>query len=460
MTATPLLPGFYPDPSICRAGDDLYLVNSSFEYVPGVPLFHSRDLLHWTQLGHVLDRPSQLRLTPGLAGASGGIFAPTIRHHDGTFYLITTNVAEAGRGHLIVRTQDPAGPWSDPVYTAGATGIDPDLAWDTAGTCYLTWCAPTRGIFQATVDPGTGELRSAPRLLWPGTGLADTEGPHLYRRADWWYLVVAEGGTGRGHGVSVARSRRPTGPFEPHSDNPVFSHRSTGHPVQHTGHADLVELADGRWAMVYLGVRPRGAFPGFHVNGRETFLAAVDWRDDWPVVVEDQFTVPPTPTAFVDDFTGPDLHPRWVSPAGHEDLRCVRARDLDWQVEATIDGGDARLVVRLDDAHWAGLERRGAELTVRMVIGPLDQVLATRSGLAARVPLVIRAVGNAEQYSRGGPDRIELGYLVDAHFERLSTVDGRYLSTEVAGGFTGRMIGVQALGEAVVTRFGYSPGVL
>lgn len=308
MTVNPIIPGFYPDPAICRVGGDYYLAASSFEYFPGVPIFHSRNLTEWEQIGNVLDRPTQLNVAPGLAGASSGIYAPTLRHHDGLFWLVTSNFNDIRKGHLIVRAEDPAGDWSEPVYTEGAIGIDPDLAWDDDGTCQLTWSM--LGITQATVDPASGRLLSPPRKLWNGTGLAHPEGPHVFPRNGWWYLLIAEGGTGPGHSVSIARSRSITGPFEGHPANPILSHRSTDHPVQSTGHADVVELADGRWAMVHLGVRPHGTHPHWHVNGRETFLTGIAWDDDWPVVVEDAFTVPMTDTSFVDEFPAADLHPR------------------------------------------------------------------------------------------------------------------------------------------------------
>ncbi|GAA4994456.1 glycoside hydrolase family 43 protein [Yinghuangia aomiensis] len=491
MNSHPILPGFHPDPSICRVGDDYYLATSSFEYFPGVPIFHSRNLTGWEQIGNVLDRPSQLNVAPGIAGASGGIYAPTLRHHDGVFWMITTNRADLRKGHLIVRADDPSGPWSDPVYTTGAIGIDPDLAWDEDGTCYMTWSM--LGIMQSALDPSTGTLLGEPRKLWEGTGLSHPEGPHLFPRNGWWYLVIAEGGTGPGHGVSIARSRFPTGPFEGHPANPFLSHRSTDHPVQNTGHADLVELPDGRWAMVHLGVRPRGAHPKWHVNGRETFLTGIDWVDDWPVPATDAFMAPAPDTSFADEFTGPHLHPRWIAPGvdprsfvtlrGNADgtppngavlragrrpearearhLLSVRVRDDEWQATATVPAGDAALVIRIDDAHWAAVERVGDTVSVRMVIGPLDQTLATAEGIAADRPLVVRAVAVPEDFNpRNPPDRLELGFL-DGGFHRLAEVDGRYLSTEVAGGFTGRVVGVEALGaDAVLTRFAYQAAAL
>ncbi|HET6856418.1 MAG TPA: family 43 glycosylhydrolase, partial [Streptomyces sp.] len=322
----PVLAGFHPDPSVCRVGADYYLVCSSFEYFPGVPIFHSRDLVNWTQIGNALDRPSQLALEIGSgAASSGGIYAPTLRHHDGRFHLIVTNCAPGG-GNLLVTATDPAGPWSEPVPLPGVPGIDPDLAWDEDGTC---WCT-VAGVSQVRLDTVTGETGGPPRKIWSGTpGAKAPEAPHLYRIGDWWYLLIAEGGTERGHGISIARATRPDGPFEPCPDNPVLSHRSTDHPVQNTGHGDLVQGPDGSWWLVHLGVRPGGGTPGWHVLGRETFLAPVEWVDGWPVVGE-VATVPPWPLTPLppepvrDDFDTTALHPRWISlrsrPAKHVTL--------------------------------------------------------------------------------------------------------------------------------------------
>ncbi|MFH5877230.1 family 43 glycosylhydrolase [Arthrobacter sp. NA-172] len=432
-----------------------------------------------------MDRESQLNVSPGLSGAGKGIYAPTIRFHNGRFWMATTNITDVVKGHLIVHAEDPAGPWSDPVYTTGAIGWDPDLSWDDEGQCHLAWADPRGGIAHATVDPVTGQLLSETELIWQGTGLSSPEGPHLFPRNGWWYLLVAEGGTGPGHAVTIGRARSVTGPYEAHPDGPLLTHRSTSHPVQNTGHADLVDLPDGSWAMVYLGARPLGEFPRFHANGRETFLTGIDWAEEWPVVIPDRYQEPQPATSFIEDFRAPELHPRWIAPgvspasfchregtvgitldAGRmpeekeaKRLLAVRARDAEWQVNVDAPAGDLTLIVRVDDSHWAGIERRGDVLSARAVIGPLDQILASAKGMPLTAPLALRAVGNPQQHGvRTGPDRVELGYLQDG-FTVLATIDGRYLSTEVAGGFTGRVIGVEALaGQARVGAFEYSAG--
>ncbi|WP_193596599.1 glycoside hydrolase family 43 protein [Microbacterium sp. YJN-G] len=479
MSTSPVLPGFHPDPSICRVGEDYFLVNSTFEYFPGVPVHRSRDLVEWEQIGNVLDRPEQLVTRAGIGGASGGIYAPTLRHHDGLFWMVTTNLHEITRGHLLVHAADPAGPWSDPVYVPGLVGIDPDLAWDEAGLCRLTWSDVVRGgISQAVIDPHTGAVLSEVREIWRGTGGAHAEGPHLIRRGCWWYLVVAEGGTGPGHMVTVARSQSPDGPFEPHPDNPILTHRSTGAAVQSTGHADLVERADGTWAIVFLGTRPRGSFPRWHTNGRETFLAGVEWRDDWPFVDEAAFDVHDTSRSFVDDFSGTTFHPRWIAPGvdpgsftetapdgaglrlrrgravasrAAENLLAVRVECQTWA--ARVDAvGDVALSVRMDDSHQAIVERESGVVRARAVIGPVDQVLASAE-IADDVTLEIQSVQpDVERGAPRGPDLLRLGYRAHGELHVLAEFDGRYLSTEVAGGFTGRVVGVEALADDVLVR--------
>ncbi|MDH7599820.1 MAG: glycoside hydrolase family 43 protein [Sedimentisphaerales bacterium] len=276
----PILPGFHPDPSICRVGDDYYLVTSSFEYFPGVPIFHSKDLVHWRQIGYCLTRKTQLPLHR--MRASGGIYAPTIRHHNGTFYMITTNVG--GGGHFYVTAVDPAGPWSDPIWIKGDEGIDPSLFFDDDGKVYYTreGGGERGGIFQAEIDIATGRLLSRPRLIWHGTGGVWPEGPHLYKINGRYYLMIAEGGTSYDHMVTVARSDSPWGPFESNPKNPILTHKHLpDHPIQALGHADMVETPDGWW-LVCLGIRPQGG--RYHHIGRETFLAPVRFEDGWPVV--------------------------------------------------------------------------------------------------------------------------------------------------------------------------------
>lgn len=478
----PIIAGFYPDPSVCRVGDDYYLVNSSFEYMPGVPVHTSRDLVHWQPIGHVFETVDQLDLRG--AGSSRGVFAPTIRHHDGVFYLITTDIGTVMQGHVISHATDPAGPWSVPVRAETITGIDPDLFWDTDGTCHISglgFASPElSGIVSAPIDPMTGKLLGPVRKLWQGSGLANPEGPHLYRVGDWYYCMLAEGGTERGHAVTIARSTSLDGPWEPCPHNPLISHRSSTHPVQNTGHADLVEMADGSWAAVLLGVRPRGITPHFHVNGRETFLVGVDWIDGWPVFDESRFEVAGADHAFIDDFVGP-LDQRWISPGGvhfdavrpaeegglHiepvdvlEPTLCVRARDNAWTAEAVVGDGPLALQVYLATGYWAQLRVEGGEALAELCVAGIRTELG-RASLHGPV-LALQAssidIVPTSPFSVSAPDDVVLRVRTDTGVHEIARFDGRLLSTEVAGGFTGRMIGVRAVGTAArLTSFSYTP---
>ena len=218
----PIIPGFYPDPSICRVGEDYYLVTSSFEYFPGVPIFHSRDLIHWRQIGHCLTTATQLPLAQ--AGSSKGIFAPTLRYHAGRFYMVTTNVS-VGK-HFYVSTDDPAGQWSEPIWI-DQSGIDSSLFFDDDGTVYFTW-TKLNGIYQAEIAIQTGELKHEPQLIWKGTGGRYPEAPHLYKINGSYYLMIAEGGTEYGHMETIARAESPWGSFQPCPHNPILTHRNQG----------------------------------------------------------------------------------------------------------------------------------------------------------------------------------------------------------------------------------------
>jgi xylan 1,4-beta-xylosidase len=485
----PVLPGFHPDPSICRADGVYYLACSSFEYSPGVPVFRSRDLVHWEQIGNVLEGLA----LPDSAPSSSGVYAPTLRYHEDRFWLITTDVA--GGGTVVLSAADPAGPWSEPVRVPGVTGIDPDLAWDSDGRCWCTYA----GIEQVRIDPRTGRSLGHPRRLWSGTpGAQWPEAPHLYQIGDYWYLLIAEGGTERGHCVSIARGPATDGPFEPCPANPILSHRSTSLPIQNTGHADLIEAPDGSWWMVLLGVRPRGTTPGWHVLGRETYLAPVTWTDGWPevgavapVMAAPRWPLSPLPQRPArDDFDEPRLDPGWISPRSRPDqnysltqrpgwltLR-ARGRSLD-DPEVTLAGrrqqhlsvrtrtladpreGRGGLAIRLDERHHYEVEAADGEIRAIARIGPLRQTLGTVAVTAG--PVVLRIEVAATPPGLGdlgqGPDTVYLG-TEDAggRFTILAELDGRYLSTEVAGGFTGRVIGLYAAAGTVgFDWFDYEP---
>lgn len=290
----PILKGFYPDPSVCRVGEDYYMVTSSFCYFPGLPVFHSKDLVNWRQLGHAISRPEQIDYQK--AAHSEGLWAPTIRYHEGVFYIINTYVSEgreAQRCNFIVTAENPAGPWSDPVIIEGADGIDPSIFFDDDGRvwyCGNFICDPAKypghhGIYLCELDSQTFQFKGERKVIWDGDvcHAKYIEAPHIYKINGWYYLMVAEGGTFTNHSVMMARAKQIDGEYEVCQRNPIVSHRhlSLVHPISVVGHGDLVETQNGQWWMVLLGVRP---YDGAQFNtGRETFLIPITWEtDEWP----------------------------------------------------------------------------------------------------------------------------------------------------------------------------------
>lgn len=284
----PILPGLYPDPSICRAGDDYYLVCSSFELYPGIPIFHSRNLVDWEQIGHVMTMENGFHVTANCM--AGGVMAPTIRYHNGTFYLINANFGD--RGNFVVTTDDPRRGWSEPRWLDDIPGIDASLFFEEDKAYMLCTGMITspqgieeRGISLCEYDLEHMRMVGEPHPIWNSALRVTTspESPHLYKRGDYYYLVIAEGGTEFFHAVTVARSRDLFGWYEACPANPVLTHRDMGHgaTITNVGHADLVDTPEGDWYAVMLGSRTVG---GYYKNfGRETLMCPVGWEDDWPV---------------------------------------------------------------------------------------------------------------------------------------------------------------------------------
>lgn len=279
----PILSGFYPDPSICRVGDTYYMVNSSFEWFPGLPIHKSKDLVNWEKIGHGLHRPTQIVYKNGLRN-SNGIFAPTIRFHNGNFYIITTMVGQ--EGNFIITAKNPAGPWSNPMFIKDAPGIDPSLFWDDDGRCYYTGAGLVdgsakdwpgkNGIWMQEIDPDKGVLLGDKKQLTYGhaSNARWAEGPHLYKINGEYLLLIGEGGTGEYHAITVFNSKNLWGPYVPNHANPVLTHRhlEKTYPIGQTGHADLVQTQNGEWWSVMLAKRHQ---KGFVTLARETFLAKV-----------------------------------------------------------------------------------------------------------------------------------------------------------------------------------------
>jgi xylan 1,4-beta-xylosidase len=502
----PILPGFYPDPSICRVGEDYFLVTSTFEYFPGLPIFHSRDLVHWRQLGHVINRPSQLSLD-GLQ-PSKGLYAPTIRYHAGTFYVINTLVPNAKDptppyGNFIVTATDPAGAWSDPYWLNDAPGIDPSLLFDNDGRAWYTGnrVPPSgenypghREIWLQELDLNAMQLTGPKYALWDGAakGAIYPEAPHLYNINGTYYLMIAEGGTDAYHAVTIARSETITGPYVSCGRNPILTHRDRGFfsAIAATGHAELVQTQNGEWWLVALGVRPYSEpfEPGYYYNlGRETFLAPVSWEiDGWPVVNPGQGGIdlesplpdlpahpwPVAPTC--DEFDAAELAHYWnvlrtprdrfwslTERPSHLRLRLRpemlsewanpsfvgrRQQHMDFVAQAVMDfvpDNDnecaGMVVLQNSDYHFRFVVSRANGMRVIRLVKRQkgeESTLAERPLAQEHNYLKVEAQGQAYSFfvSTDGKQWDPVA----------KKVDGRILSTTVAGGFVGAYIGLYA----------------
>ncbi len=498
----PILAGYYPDPSVTRAGDKYYLVNSTFAHFPGIPIHESDDLVHWRLIGHALSDPAKISFD-GL-GISRGVFAPSIHFHDGTYYIINTLV-DAG-GNFFVTAKNPAGPWSDPVWLKGLDGIDPSFFFDDDGKAYvLNNGGPEgkplydghRAIWIQEFDLATDKL-VGPRKVIVNGGVDISkkpiwiEGPHLYRVGEWYYLSCAEGGTGPGHSQVVLRARSPWGPYEAYAGNPILTQRDLPadrpNPITNAGHADLVQMQDESWWAVFLASRP---YAGDRYNtGRETFLLPVTWKDGWPVILEAGKPIPTTVAGpknmtgtgdplsgnFTkrDEFDGAKLGPEWLQ---------VHVPKLTWM---TLRNGTLEIhpqLTRLDEkSNPSFLARRQQHLTfdasTRLVLPASRQVSA---GLAAyqnethwyflnvrrmhdgvRVSLERRSGKDLETVVSsllppapwidlrisGARDRYSFYYDIGQGWQPVrENDDGSLLSTEVAGGFVGTVLGPYARQE-------------
>lgn len=477
--SNPVISGFHPDPSICRCGDDYYLVNSSFQFFPGVPLFHSRDLIHWEQIGNCLDRPSQLPLDG--ARSYSGIYAPTIRYHDGTFYMITTNVSHGG--NFMVTTDDLSKGWSEPVWLEQG-GIDPSLYFED-GKCYMV-SNPDNCITLCEIDPITGKMLSASVRIYEGTGGRFPESPHIYKKDGWYYLLMSEGGTEYGHMVTIARSRFIDGPYLGNPANPILTHDACvaqQNPIQGTGHGDFVQAGDGSWWIVFLAFRPQDG--NHHLLGRETFLAPVRWDEGaWPVIncngtVSLEMQVPTLPQTEATEkesltlFEGKKaLGPEWIYIQNpHEDNYLLDGKAL--VLKATDKGLDQSQTspsfvgkrqesmycnfvapVKLKDAspddeagisvfretnsHYdfflRQLDGNRQEIVLRYRLCELEH---TQSVTVIRSSNPLLRVHSTNEY-------YFFSYSLDGGktFKEAGHMNARYLSTETAGGFTGTVIGL------------------
>lgn len=318
----PVLKGFNPDPSVCRVGNDYYMVCSSFEFYPGVPIYHSRNLVNWELINHCLKTPEQLPL--GNCRSSHGIYAPTIRYNNGTFYMTTTNVGSVG--HIIVHTSDVRGDWSSPVYV-NQEGIDPSLFFEGKKVYFTSTSFDEngkQGIGMCEIDIETGEKLTETTIISYGTGGKYCEAPHIYKIGNFYYLLTAEGGTEMGHFAALLRSRYIYGPYEMSPHGPVISHKERSDTtLQGTGHADLFQDQQTNWWLVCLAFRQIPSTQLHHL-GRETCLAPVRMTDDGWFVVSDQGyieysmeaqlpeDVEERVTSFYDDFSSSTMKLDWT----------------------------------------------------------------------------------------------------------------------------------------------------
>ncbi|MCP0887027.1 glycoside hydrolase family 43 protein [Ligilactobacillus sp. WILCCON 0076] len=285
----PIIKGFHPDPSICAVGKNFYLVNSTFSYFPGIPIFHSTDLVHWKQIGNALTRKSQVDLSNN--EDSEGIYAPTIRFHNGLFYIISSN--EAHGGVFIITATNPKGPWSDPTFIKDADGIDPSLYFENKKIFYVGTHNNSKGtkffgdneIYLVELNTTTLQFKGKVIPLWNGAlrNVVWPEGPHIYKKGGYYYLLIAEGGTESHHSITIARSKELTGPYESNPDNPILTHRNMGNKynVANVGHGDFVKAFTNDWYFVCLGSRKCENVVN---TGRETFLGHISWENNWPVL--------------------------------------------------------------------------------------------------------------------------------------------------------------------------------
>jgi len=490
----PILAGNHPDPSICRVGEDYYLVTSTFEYFPGLPIYHSRDLVHWRPLGHVLDRPSQLPLHG--VRASGGLYAPTIRHHDGLFYLVCTLVhGTRETGSFVVTAEDPAGEWSEPQWLPDAEGFDPSLFFDDDGRAWWTATRVVPGgydgqteVWLREFDVESRKLTGEEHVVWQGAmhGARWAEGPHVYKVDGQYVLLCAEGGTDYEHAVVFARADTVTGPYRGDPGNPMLTHRHLGraHPIAAAGHADLVQTQTGQWFAVLLATRPYGGY--FYNLGRETFLVPVIWEEGRPVFspgtgrVESSYPVPDLPeqrwpeAPAVDHFDTAELNPLWTllrtpdepfwsltARSGHLRLSlrpesitdavtpsfvARRQQHIDFSASCAMDFVPASehesaglVLLQSNDFHVRLLLNHGRTLTLVRRVSGRDELLAS-----VRVGEGVLRIG----FEARGQDYRACFAPAAGPWAPLGEIfDGRILSTSVAGGFTGVHLGMYASGN-------------
>lgn len=477
----PIIRGFYPDPSVCKANGKYYIACSSFQYFPGVPIFESEDLVNWKQVGHCLTRPDQVELHK--INSSGGVFAPTLRYHDGMFYMVTNNNT-FGR-NFYVSADKIDGDWSAPIFV-DQEGIDPSLLFDGDKVYFISNGSDENGkgcILQCEIDIRTGRKLTDSIPIWGGSGGRYLESPHLYHIGDWYYLMVAEGGTEYGHMITYARSRRPFGPFEAYQGNPVLTNRNLGgneNLIQGIGHGDLIEDESGNWFILCLGFRQSGIWSPFHHLGREVFLAPVQWQADGWFTAGDRGTVNRWMELPVEalqqnrrqydlSFAGGLKDMRWIylrdrreenyreedggvalrgtavtlNEADSPTFVGVRQSEFDTRLRVTVSGDAAEAGVSfyMDESQHYDLarvrEKDGVKVILRLRIGDAESIAGEA---AVQEAAELEVCSDAEWY--------EFFCRQEGIRRSLGRARTKYLSSEVAGGFTGVVMGLYAVDES------------
>ncbi|WP_281084732.1 glycoside hydrolase family 43 protein [Segatella bryantii] len=478
----PIIPGFHPDPSICRVGSDFYLVNSSFNYFPGVPIFHSKDLIHWQQIGNVLNRESQLPLQG--ANSWTGIYAPTLRYYEGVYYMITTNIGHGG--NFLVTAKNPQGPWSEPVWLE-QQGIDPSLYFEH-GKCYMV-SNPDNTIMLCEIDVKTGKQLTPSRAIWHGDGGRYPEGPHIYKKDGYYYLLISEGGTELAHHLTIARSKNIAGPYESNPANPILTNcnmKGQLMQIQGTGHGDFVQAPDGSWWITFLAYRNMGG--SYHHLGRETCIAPVKWDEgQWPIV----YNLQPIDTLMQASllpavewtkstgkivFSSGQLGPQWVylqNPVWDnyqfvsgklrlkggwssltENNRPTflglrqEAERIVLETQVTPHGKtgfeSGLTVYQINDGHYdlfVQAEKNGKyAVGLRYVVKnlPHNEIVFAHIDNPYNLKLRVRSGDNQYYF-----DYAEKGM----HYKNVGQLSSTLLSTEVVGGFTGVTLGMYAQGS-------------
>ncbi len=470
----PIIKGFYPDPSVCRAGERFYLVCSTFQYMPGVPVFESEDLINWNQIGNALTRPSQVDLAS--VPSSGGVFAPTIRYHKGRFYMVTTN--DTLHKNFYVYTDDITGEWSEPIFVDQG-GIDPSLLFDN-GKVYFTSNGGDdfgdHGVTQCEIDIETGRKLTPSKTIWHGTGGRYLESPHLYKIGSYYYLTAAEGGTEYGHMIVCARSKNPMGPFENCPNNPVLTNRNKGgFEIQGAGHGDLIQSASGEWFIIHLAFRQIGQYEMYHHLGREVYMVPVHFDDDgWFTCGNDGTTEfeydidAASPQAPIHDYTLSNIDRKLmllylrdykpdnyilddscytlkgdettIDMPGSPTFIGIRQQAMNGSLSCKISvlgKGEAGITIYMDENHHY-------DLLIRKEHDACFAVLMLNIGNIKHKEKIVPLKNDSAMMSVQFTSH-EYNFYVNDEF--MGTGLTRYLSSEVAGGFTGVLFGMYAQGD-------------